>query len=142
MRKKPVLNFNYRFNRYSDLLVGGPRAQHRDEGRVFVYVNNRKVRDNRFSIDLKSPRICCYLSLASQPTSHSVSQSASPTVSQSMISQPVSQLVSQLGPISKIPPSLIFSETSTTQLGDGLFINEQPYVEVFCRDSLSATDLR
>ena len=87
------------------------------------------------------------LFVASQSAnSHSVSQSASPTVSQSMISQPVSQLVSQLGPISKIPPSLIFSETSTTQLGDGLFINEQPYVEVdkseIERDSLSATDLR
>ncbi|XP_073236240.1 integrin alpha-4-like [Porites lutea] len=27
---------------YSDLLVGAPRAQYRDEGRVFVYVNNRK----------------------------------------------------------------------------------------------------
>jgi len=107
LRKKPVLNFNHRFNRYSDLLVGAPRAQHRDEGRVFVYVNNRKVRYNRFSkrFDVKSPRIYCYLSLASQPTSHSVSQSVSPTVSQSMISQPVSQLVSQLGPISKIPPS-------------------------------------
>lgn len=31
------------FFRFSDLLVGAPRALNRDEGRVFVYVNNKNV---------------------------------------------------------------------------------------------------
>ena len=41
------------FFRFSDLLVGAPRAFNRDEGRVFVYVNNKNVSCASFLIFLK-----------------------------------------------------------------------------------------
>ena len=33
----------FSFFRFSDLLIGAPRAFNRDEGRVFVYINNKNV---------------------------------------------------------------------------------------------------
>ena len=39
----PFWVWTFFFFRFSDLLVGAPRAFNRDEGRVFVYVNNKNV---------------------------------------------------------------------------------------------------
>ena len=68
------LNF-FSFFRFSDLLIGAPRAFNRDEGRVFVYINNKNVSCVPFFI---SPKV--YLCVRPSSNAVLVRSSIRPTV--------------------------------------------------------------